>query len=107
MLPRPFEYSLQRPDGTHQTVSESNPVPVTVRGLPQLGESVSDQIAWVSQLINATMIANDDKARADAWHYVWSICGQIEKTRKAAIWLVGVMGLLQLATILAVVMARL
>jgi len=90
---RPFEYSMQRPDGTYQIVGEGNPIPVTVRGLPQFHDDVQAAInSAASRRIEAgdwnaaAIVEADRKVMVELWWASWAICGQIEMTRKAMVW---------------------
>ena len=101
MSNRPFEYGVQRPDGTYQVISEQNPVPVTIRGLPTLQDEIcstinnasAQQLKWIGWLgENASSEARGHNV--ELWWASWAICGQIEMTRKAIIWCAAGLGAL-------------
>jgi hypothetical protein len=103
---RPFEYAAQRPDGTYQVISDGNPVPVTVRGMPALQDDVVAHLDILARAMRETSAEDTNRINVELWWLSWAACGQIEKTRKALLWCFAGMGLLQLAVIAVLIWVR-
>jgi hypothetical protein len=101
-----FQYGLQRPDGTHQVVNEQNPVPVTVRALPQFQDVVIERIDQLARDLTAATASGSNRTGTELIGAASAICSHLKLNRKATIWCAVGLALLQVALILAVVFVR-
>lgn len=84
-----FSYDIQRPDGTHQIISEHNPIPVTVAGLPNVSDSIVSRLdrnqasaQWRDEQIKSALspLSIDMSDLIQSLYYLrkllfWGFCG--------------------------------